>query len=92
MTHFKTLTHQAWVDSQNRNQENHFTEVLKLRELTKQQVVLIAERDQKILQLEKKQRDQERVIRTLSAMLTHSTDVEVHSHDAPPHSLQEIDL
>lgn len=72
VTHFKTLVHQAWVQTQNRNQENHFAEVLQLRESVKQQSVLIAERDQKILKLEKNLREKEMVIRTLSSMLSNA--------------------
>jgi hypothetical protein len=69
LLHFKTATHQAWLETQNRNKENHYTEVLQLRESVKQQTLLIAERDQKIIKLEKQLRNKDEVIRTLSTMI-----------------------
>jgi hypothetical protein len=72
-SHFKTVSHQKWLEQQNRNKLNHLTELLNLRELTKQQTILIAERDQKIIKLEKNIRENEIAIRTLSSLLSNST-------------------
>lgn len=94
LTHFKTLAHQVWVDTQNQNKENHFSEVLQLRELVKQQGLLIAERDQKIIRLEKNLRDKELVIRTLSTMLSErplSSTEEEFEAKKETHYLQDID-
>jgi hypothetical protein len=75
MIHFKTASHQAWLETQNRNKENHYTETLELRELVKQQTQLIAERDQKIIKLEKQLKNKDEVIRTLSTMIgSHRTE------------------
>jgi hypothetical protein len=81
MLHFKTATHQAWLETQNRNRENHYTEMLELRELVKKQTQLIAERDQLIIKLEKQLRNKDEVIRTLSAML--SSPQESHKTENP---------
>jgi hypothetical protein len=70
LLHFKTATHQAWLETQNRNKENHYTELVQLRELVKQQTLLIAERDQRIIKLDKQIRNKDEVIRTLSTMLS----------------------
>jgi hypothetical protein len=67
--HFKSLCHQSWIENQNRNKQNHLTELFELRELVKQQTILIAERDQKIIKLEKDVRDKEIAIRALSSIL-----------------------
>jgi hypothetical protein len=80
-SHFKTLTHQKWVEQQNRNKQNHFAELLTLRELTRQQTLLIAERDQKIIKLEKNIREKEIAIRTLSSLLSDSTSIVTESVD-----------
>jgi hypothetical protein len=52
-----------------------------LRELTKQQTILIAERDQKIIKLEKNIREKEIAIRTLSSLLSNSTSLVTESVD-----------
>lgn len=80
-SHFKTITHQKWIEQQNRNKQNHLTELLMLRELTKQQTILIAERDQKIIKLEKNIREKEIAIRTLSSLLSNSTSLVTESVD-----------
>lgn len=71
-THFRTGLHQNWIEQQNKNKENHLTELLQLRELVRQQTLLIAERDQKIAKLEKNIRDKDTTIRSLSAMLANA--------------------
>lgn len=81
--HFKTVGHQKWVEQQNKNKENHLTELLQLREVVRQQVLLIADRDQKIVKLEKNIRDKDITIRSLSAMVANapSDQVEVNLLD-----------
>ena len=81
VSHFKTVSHQTWIDTQNKNKQNHFRELLELRETVKQQVLLIAERDQKIIKLEKMIREKDIAIRTLSSLL----------HTAPE-SAEEVNL
>jgi hypothetical protein len=76
LLHFKTATHQTWLENQNKNRENHYTEVLQLRELVKQQTLLIAEREQTIIRLEKQLRNKDEVIRTLSTMLSSQPPVD----------------
>jgi hypothetical protein len=68
-SHFKTLCHQSWIETQNRNKQNHLTELMELRELVKQQTILIAERDQKIVRFEREVREKEMAIRALSSIL-----------------------
>ena len=68
-SHFKTITHQKWIENQNKEKQNHLRELLELRETVKQQVLLIAERDQKIIKLEKIIREKDIAIRTLSSLL-----------------------
>lgn len=72
-THFKTVGHQKWIEQQNKNKENHFAELVQLRELVRQQVLLIAERDQKIIKLEKNIREKDTAIRALSSILNNPT-------------------
>ena len=82
--HFKSVTHQNWIETQNRNKENHLRELLELRELSKQQVLLIAERDQKIIKLEKTIREKDIAIRTLSSLL--------HTAPEPTEDINLLDI
>lgn len=95
LIHFKSVSHQTWLETQNRDKDNHFMEVVQLRDLVKQQTLLIAERDQQIIHLEKNMREKERVIRTLSTMLSAMQPVTEEEDDNPAEAtttLLDIDM
>lgn len=49
--HFTTISHQNWLEYQNRNKNNDYMEVIKLRELVKQQQILLSEKDNALIEL-----------------------------------------
>lgn len=67
--HCKTKLHNKWIQVLNQNKNNHLTELEQLREVVKQQQLLIAERDRKIIDMEGIIRTRETTIRTLSSMM-----------------------
>jgi hypothetical protein len=67
--HCKTDMHNKWLQILNQNKNNHLAELLELRELVKQQQLLIAERDKRIIDMEGIIRTRETTIRTLSSMM-----------------------
>lgn len=73
LAHFKSITHQTWLESQNRNKNNHFMEVIQLRDLVKQQQILIAERDKEIIDMKQLIRRKDTVIRELSSIIHNSS-------------------
>lgn len=83
-SHFKTHCHQSWIETQNKNKQNHLTELFELRELSKQQTLLIAERDQKIIRLERDVREKEIAIRALSSIL--------HTNIKPPMGSEDLGI
>lgn len=91
-SHFKSLCHQSWIENQNKNKQNHLTELLELRELVKQQTILIAERDQKIVRLERDVREKEIAIRALSGILHTNATGSYSSSGGEDVNLLDIDL
>ena len=77
--HTKTKVHQKWLVMLNRDKANHYTKMLKLKELVESQQKIIAEEQRKhILQLkelETKLRDKEIMIELLNSQLTKKTQV-----------------
>jgi hypothetical protein len=61
-THCKSVMHQKWIQILNQNKNNHLSELSQLRETVRQQQLLIAERDKRII-------DMEQVIRSKDAIL-----------------------
>lgn len=73
--HRGTGIHVKWMETLNNNKNNHLTELLQLRDIVKQQQVLIAERDKKIIELEQKIHCRETTIKTLSSILSNPSNL-----------------
>ena len=48
MTHIKSKSHQKWLEDMNRNRQNHYEEVLKLRQTVQNQRLIIARLEREV--------------------------------------------
>jgi ribosome-binding protein aMBF1 (putative translation factor) len=77
--HTKTKVHQKWLVTLNHNKANHYTKMLRYKELVENQQKIIAEEQRKhslqLKELETKLRDKEIMIELLNSQLTKTNHV-----------------